>query len=33
MRSKHWTFFWGFLAGTFLGGIVLGFTKNLLGKA
>lgn len=33
MKSKHWTFVWGFVAGTFLGGIALGFVKNLAGKA
>lgn len=30
--KKHAKFFWGFAAGTFLGGIVLGFAKNLVGK-
>lgn len=30
--KKHAKFVWGFVAGTFLGGIVLNFGKNLLGK-
>lgn len=30
--KKHAKFFWGFVAGTFLGGAVLGFGKNLIGK-
>lgn len=32
MLGKHSKFIWGFVAGTFLGGIVLGFVKNI-GKA
>lgn len=30
--KKHSKFIWGFVAGTFLGGIVIGFIKNLAGK-
>ena len=31
--KKHAKFIWGFIAGTFLGGMVLGFVKSLAGKA
>ena len=30
--KKHAKFIWGFIAGTFLGGMVLQFGKGLLGK-
>lgn len=33
MKRQHWTFIWGFVAGTFLGGVVIGFVKGLAGKA
>lgn len=33
MRKHHWTLFWGFVAGTFLGGYALGFIRRLAGKA
>jgi glycerol uptake facilitator-like aquaporin len=29
VKKHHWTFFWGFLAGTFLGGIAIGFVRGL----
>lgn len=29
MKKNHWAFFWGFVAGTFLGGIALGFVRGL----
>ena len=32
MKKHHWAFFWGFVAGTFLGGIALGFVRGI-GKA
>lgn len=28
MKKQHWTFVWGFIAGTFFGGWVLGFFKG-----
>lgn len=32
MKKQHWYLVWGFVAGTFLGGFVLGFAKKLTGS-
>lgn len=32
MYARHKKFIWGFAAGTFLGGYVVGFVRGLLGK-
>jgi glycerol uptake facilitator-like aquaporin len=33
VKKNHWAFVWGFVGGTFLGGVVIGFVRNLAGKA